>query len=143
MAAISHAARSGIRLQDSRLFCTTFPCHICARHIVAAGVKEVIFIEPYEKSRVQELYSDSISIEPVRPIDGTVAFTAFVGVAPRRYMSFFQRSGSKKRDDGKTLTSEGISKYRRSEKKTFHIKLLETYIVRQAKPAPPYYKENS
>jgi deoxycytidylate deaminase len=142
MSAISQAARSGVRLQDSRLFCTTFPCHICARHIVASGVKEVIFVEPYEKSKVQDLYSDSIAIEPSKPVIGMVAFKAFVGVAPRRYIGFFQSQGSKKLDSGKTLTSEGVSKYKVSKKKTFHIMLLETYIVETTKPAPPYAEEH-
>lgn len=140
MSAISQAARSGIRLQNSRLFCTTFPCHICARHIVAAGVKEVIFVEPYEKSRVQELYSDSIQIEPLKRSVDAVSFVAFVGVAPRRYMNFFQSQGSKKIKNGKTLPSELISRYKVSKKKTFHIAMLETYIVNQTKSPPPYPK---
>ena len=89
MAAISQAARAGVRLQDGRLFCTTFPCHICARHIVASGIREVVFIEPYEKSRAQELFGDSISVEPTEPSPNSTNFRAFVGVAPRRYLDFF------------------------------------------------------
>jgi len=98
MAAITHAARSGVRLQDARLFCTTFPCHLCARHIVAAGIREVVFIEPYEKSRTAELYSDSISVEPSEPSPSRANFRAFVGVAPRRYMEFFESFGARKSD---------------------------------------------
>src|SRR6185369_12090927 len=33
MAAITDAARRGVSLAGSRLFCTTFPCHNCAKHI--------------------------------------------------------------------------------------------------------------
>jgi cytidine deaminase len=141
MAAISQAARLGVSIQNARLFCTTFPCHICARHIVAAGIKEVVFIEPYEKSRVQSLYSDSIAIEPMSACDGKVPFRAFVGVAPRRYIEFFQSRGSKKLSDGSAFDSEKIGKYKIFKKKTFHISLLEAFLVKETKPAPKYPKE--
>jgi deoxycytidylate deaminase len=45
MSAISDAARKGIPIQDSTLYCTTFPCHICAKHIVASGVRRVVYLE--------------------------------------------------------------------------------------------------
>jgi len=50
MSAISDAARKGLAVQGGTLFCTTFPCHLCAKHIVAAGIKRVVFLEPYPKS---------------------------------------------------------------------------------------------
>lgn len=103
MDAISQAARVGVPLQNARLFCTTFPCHICARHIVAAGVKEVIFIEPYEKSRTSDLYSDSISVEPHETTSRRANFKAFVGVAPRKYMDMFQMSSKRKKNDGTVI----------------------------------------
>ena len=109
MAAISQAARLGVPLQGSRLFCTTFPCHICARHIVAAGVRDVVFVEPYEKSRTAELYSDSIVIEPHEPSNVRTNFKPFVGAAPRRYMDFFQMSGQRKSDDGRILKQNEIA----------------------------------
>lgn len=109
MAAITQAARLGIPLHRARLFCTTFPCHICARHIVAAGIHEVVFVEPYEKSRTAELYSDSIVVEPHEPSCVRANFRPFVGVAPRRYMDFFQLSGDRKSDDGKILKQNEIA----------------------------------
>lgn len=109
MAAITQAARNGTRLQDTRLFCTTFPCHICARHIVSSGIRQVIFIEPYEKSRTADLFSDSVSVEPHEPSSSRANFTPFVGVAPRRYMDFFQLSGLRKSDNGKVLAQNEIA----------------------------------
>lgn len=100
MDAISQAARMGIPLQNSRLFCTTFPCHLCARHIVAAGIRDVIFIEPYEKSKTSELYSDSISVEPHELAAKRANFKSFVGVAPRRYIDMFQMTSKRKKSDG-------------------------------------------
>jgi deoxycytidylate deaminase len=103
MAAISQAARTGTSVQGGRLFCTTFPCHICARHIVAAGVSEVVFIEPYEKSRALELFSDSISVDGTTSTTNRTNFKPFVGVAPRRYLDFFEMRGRRKSSDGKIL----------------------------------------
>jgi deoxycytidylate deaminase len=108
-AAITDAARRGIAVKNGRLFCTTFPCHICARHIVASGVREVVFIEPYEKSRTGELYFDSVSVEPHEVPVNKASFRAFVGVAPRRYIDSFQMLGKRKNDDGRVLDMDEIA----------------------------------
>jgi deoxycytidylate deaminase len=50
MSAISDAARLGRETKATILFSTTFPCHICAKHIVSAGIGRVVFLEPYPKS---------------------------------------------------------------------------------------------
>ncbi|HEV7255746.1 MAG TPA: anti-phage dCTP deaminase [Mesorhizobium sp.] len=50
MCAICDAARLGRSIKGATLFCTTFPCHNCAKHIIAAGIKTVVFMEPYPKS---------------------------------------------------------------------------------------------
>jgi cytidine deaminase len=89
MAAITDAARRGVSVSGSRLFCTTFPCHNCAKHIVAAGIREVIYIEPYPKSQVASLFSDSIALDRL-PTSNQVAFSSFVGFAPTRFADLFQ-----------------------------------------------------
>src|SRR6185437_3102314 len=66
MAAIVDAARRGVAIQKGFLFTTTFPCHDCAKHIVAAGIQRVVYIEPYPKSLAPELYLDSIAIDQPR-----------------------------------------------------------------------------
>ncbi len=85
--AIMSAARRGTPTSSSELHCTTFPCHVCAKHIVAAGIKTVTYIEPYPKSRALNLHEDSISLEDKR--EGKVVFRPFVGVAPRAYERLF------------------------------------------------------
>lgn len=85
--AIMSAARRGTSTSASELHCTTFPCHVCAKHIVAAGIKTVTYIEPYPKSRALDLHEDSISLEDER--EGKVVFRPFVGVAPRAYERLF------------------------------------------------------
>lgn len=85
--AIVSAARRGVATSGSNLHCTTFPCHVCAKHIVAAGIATVTYIEPYPKSRAFDLHDDSISLEDEQ--DGKVVFRPFVGVAPRAYERLF------------------------------------------------------
>lgn len=131
MAAISQAARNGTALQGTRLFCTTFPCHICARHIVAAGIREVIFIEPYEKSRTAELFSDSIVVEPHELSNARANFRPFVGVAPRRYMDFFQLSGSRKTEEGKILRQNDIAGEPRLKRVVFTYLSVEQKVVEE------------
>ena len=63
MSALTEAARRGRSVQGGTLHCTTFPCHICARHIIGSGIARVVYIEPYQKSRAKELYPDSISVD--------------------------------------------------------------------------------
>lgn len=109
MAAITQAAKEGRSLKGARLYCTTFPCHLCARHIVASGIEEVLFIEPYEKSRTDQLFQDSISVEPTEPSPRRANFRAFVGVAPRRYMQLFAVGAvSRKTRDGMVVPSHAI-----------------------------------
>jgi deoxycytidylate deaminase len=47
MDALLSCGRAGIDTIGATLFSTTFPCHNCAKHIVAAGVRRVVYIEPY------------------------------------------------------------------------------------------------
>lgn len=89
MAAITDAARRGVATARTTLYTTTFPCHNCARHIVAAGIARVVFIEPYPKSRALDLHADSIALEGTGQCDGKVSFEPFVGVAPRLFDDFF------------------------------------------------------
>jgi deoxycytidylate deaminase len=50
MHAILGASRvAGERILGGKIFVTTYPCHSCARHIIASGISEVYFIEPYRK----------------------------------------------------------------------------------------------
>lgn len=102
MAAITQAARYGASVRGAYLYCTTFPCHMCARHVIAAGISKVVYIEPYPKSLAKDLYADSISIDPnVSPeeiktcLAKIVYFVPFEGAAPRRFSDFFSRSKRK------------------------------------------------
>ncbi|MBR8374379.1 hypothetical protein KDW20_01235 [Burkholderia cenocepacia] len=131
MAAITQAARNGISLSGNRLFCTTFPCHICARHIVSSGLSEVVFIEPYEKSRTKDLYDDSIAVEPSEPSSTKSNFRAFVGVAPRRYMAWFKMASDRKDKMGSTLNLSNYAKTPRVKRYVLTYLALEDIIIKE------------
>lgn len=42
MAAIVDAARRGVNIAECTMYVMAFPCHLCARHIVAAGIRKVL-----------------------------------------------------------------------------------------------------
>ena len=98
MHAILGASRvAGDRVVGGKIFVTTYPCHSCARHIVAAGISEVYYIEPYRKSLATRLHSDALT-EAVDET-GRVKLMQFDGVAPRRFIDLFD-SGSRKSKAG-------------------------------------------
>ena len=61
MATICTAARNGIALGGSTLFCTTYPCHMCMRLVIDVGIDRLVYIHPYPKSRVEEMYDSEAS----------------------------------------------------------------------------------
>ena len=81
MDALTAAGRTGVGFRDATLYTTTFPCHTCTRHIIAAGVKRVVYIEPYPKSLAKELHSDAIRItgQGVKK-DRKIPFEPFLGI---------------------------------------------------------------
>jgi len=45
--AIIQAALHGVSIRGSKLYTTTFPCIICSKMLINAGIKEVIYREGY------------------------------------------------------------------------------------------------
>ena len=88
MEALMSCARNNQCTKSATLYCTTFPCHNCAKHIIAAGVTRVVYIEPYPKSKALEFHSDSITEDKDDARD-KVFFEPFVGVGPRSFYNLF------------------------------------------------------
>lgn len=103
MAALMSAARNGISVKGGVMYSTTFPCHLCARHIIAAGISRVVYIEPYPKSMAPTLYEDSIVVDSPDRVAGKVTFQSFVGVSPSIYMNLFSCSEKRKTKQGDTV----------------------------------------
>lgn len=95
-AAIADAARRGVSIVGCTLFTTTYPCHLCAKEIVTAGLNRVVFLEPYPKSRAIEYFPDAITLDPAEFDENHVLFEPFKGVSPRRYLELFTAEKSER-----------------------------------------------
>lgn len=92
MEALLLCARNHINCRGASMYVTTFPCHNCAKHIIAAGIKDVYYIEPYPKSKAVQFYTKEISVTAGE--ENKVHFLPFSGVGPRRYMDLFAMSSN-------------------------------------------------
>lgn len=99
MAAICTAARRGSALAGLTMYTTTYPCHECARLIIASGIRRVIYVDPYPKSQVKAMYKHEI-VDDLEAGDRAVVFEPYRGIAPRLYRSVFTMTG-RKRVEGK------------------------------------------
>lgn len=151
MDAIISLARCGTPgIVGAKLYTTTFPCHSCARHIVAAGIAKVYYIEPYEKSLAQKLHGDAIAFETEDdegggivysspPAQTLVKFIHFEGVAPSQYLNFFKMTKRKESDTGRVIkitsanATKSVGEYL-DDYKTFEVKVVER--MRRAVHAP-------
>ena len=97
MCALCDAARLGKPVKGATLFCTTFPCHNCTKHLIAAGIKRVVYMEPYPKSKAIDLHENEIELE--KKSADKVSFVPFLGISPSRYRDTFQK-GRRKKTDG-------------------------------------------
>ncbi|AEF98499.1 anti-phage dCTP deaminase [Methylomonas methanica] len=118
MEALLSCARRGVSTKSASLYSTTFPCHNCAKHIVASGIKRVVYVEPYPKSKAFDLHDDAISADKNKK--DVVIFEPFEGVSPRRFFDLFSMNLShgrklkrKNKQNGNSVTwSEANAKLR-------------------------------
>lgn len=54
---IIQCAREGISTLNATVYTTLFPCLACARVLVAAGVKRIIYASPYSDDRSRALFA--------------------------------------------------------------------------------------
>ena len=96
MAALMTAARRGTPVKDGVLYTTTYPCHECMRLILGSGVRRVVYIDPYPKSLVPELYGAHLGVS-CSDRDPRVVMEPFLGVAPRLVSRVFGQVARRKR----------------------------------------------
>jgi dCMP deaminase len=63
--AIIQAAFHGVSIRDAVLYCTNLPCIICAKMLINAGVRRVVYIEGYSDALTREMLSE-VGMELVR-----------------------------------------------------------------------------
>lgn len=57
--AIIQAARHGINIDGSTLYCTTMPCIICTKMLINAGITKVVYGEGYADELAREMISET------------------------------------------------------------------------------------
>lgn len=85
IAAIIDAAKLGVSIRNSTLYTTTFPCHLCAKDIINAGIKRVVYLEAYPKSKNKDLYPNLIDFDPKFESE-LIPFNFYWGIGPKRFI---------------------------------------------------------
>jgi dCMP deaminase len=57
--AIIQAARHGVNIDNSVLYCTNSPCIICTKMLINAGIRKVIYIEGYADELSMEMLEEA------------------------------------------------------------------------------------
>ncbi|MGE5662890.1 MAG: deoxycytidylate deaminase [Deltaproteobacteria bacterium] len=63
--AIIQAAFHGVSIRDAVLYCTNLPCIICAKMLINAGVRRIVYLEGYADSLTEEMLAE-VGLETVR-----------------------------------------------------------------------------
>jgi deoxycytidylate deaminase len=130
MHAILNAGRSvGRKIAGGKIFVTTYPCHSCARHIIAAGLKEVYYIEPYRKSLATKLHDDAIT-EHEHAAPQMVRILPYDGVAPSKYFALFHMKPGSRKKDGKMIRVSLKTAKPQLEKSLEALPALEGIVVK-------------
>jgi len=57
--AIIQAALHGVSIKDSTLYCTNLPCSICAKMIINAGIKKIVYRSGYADDLSREMLTEA------------------------------------------------------------------------------------
>ncbi len=63
--AILQAAFHGVSIRDAVLYCTNLPCIICAKMLINAGVRRIVYLEGYADPLTEEMIRE-VGMEIVR-----------------------------------------------------------------------------
>ena len=57
--AILQAAYHGVSIQGSVLFCTNFPCVICSKMLINAGIRQIFYLEGYPDTLSERMLNEA------------------------------------------------------------------------------------
>jgi len=107
--ALLNAVNNGVSIKYGTMYVTTLPCHLCASHIIASGIKRVVYLEPYEKSLFKDFFANSIILNPDNEnshnkfnLESKVIFQHFTGVLPTSYRRCFDYPQKQEKEDEDT-----------------------------------------
>lgn len=56
---IIQAAYHGVPISNSILYCTNFPCSICAKMLINAGIERIVYLDGYPDTLSEELIKEA------------------------------------------------------------------------------------
>ena len=59
MNAIIQAATTGVNIDGATLYCTTFPCNICAKMLINCNIKKIYYSGDYNDKISKELFKEA------------------------------------------------------------------------------------
>jgi dCMP deaminase len=69
--AILQAAYHGVSIQGSVLFCTNFPCVICSKMLINAGIRQIFYLEGYPDSLAERMLREAgMELQRIEMEDG-------------------------------------------------------------------------
>jgi len=64
--ALCDCAKRGVSCAESTAYVTHYPCIICARLLLAAGIKEIKYLEDYKNDELVKLFADQLKVPIVK-----------------------------------------------------------------------------
>lgn len=96
ISAIIDAAKLGVTVRGATLYTTTFPCHLCAKDIINAGLNRVVYLEAYPKSKNKELYTGVIDFDTNSKCE-KIPFEFYCGIGPKRFLYVYSLDNQAKK----------------------------------------------
>jgi dCMP deaminase len=60
--AVIQAAYFGVSIKDASIYTTNFPCVMCAKILINAGIREVVFRDDYIDELSRGILSESMTV---------------------------------------------------------------------------------
>ena len=68
--AVVQAAYFGVSIKDSTIYSTTFPCSMCAKILINAGISELVYRDDYVDELSKRLFEETaVKVRHFRPKD--------------------------------------------------------------------------
>ena len=64
--AISDCAKRGVSCKGCTAYLTHYPCIICARILLAAGIAEIKYLEDYKNDNLVEIFTKQLNVNVVK-----------------------------------------------------------------------------
>ena len=64
--ALCDCAKRGVSCAESVAYVTHYPCIICARLLLAAGIKEIKYLHDYKNDELVKLFADQLKVPIVK-----------------------------------------------------------------------------